>query len=145
MRDIPRHELEYNYVRLEGRDSLNWRRVVYRLKRWQWILIAVTLPIYFALATFQVFGGFYLGFPPVTPAWLNNTRFPLNRTLTVTRATSLHLFGSLREGRITVKLEGVTVAEFVGSYDKRITLQPGTHELRLEMAEATGDFNYALE
>jgi hypothetical protein len=118
---------------------------VYRLKRWQWILIAVTLPIYFTLATFQVFGGFFLGYPPITPAWLNNTRFPLERTLMVTRATSLHLFGSLREGRITVKLEGVTVAEFVGNYDKRITLQPGTHQMRLEMAEATGDFNYALE
>ncbi len=118
---------------------------MYRFKRWQWALIAVFLPIYFTLATFQVFGGFYLGFPPVTPAFLNNTRFPLERTLTVIRVSSLHLFGNLREGRITVKLGGATIADFVGNFDKRVILQPGTHLMTLTMQEATGDFNYALE
>jgi hypothetical protein len=116
-----------------------------KLKRWQWALILITLPIYFTLATFQVFGGFYLGVPPYTPAWLNSTRFPLERTLTVTRPTSLLLTGNLREGRITVRLDGKTVAEFVGDFNKRFVLQPGTHQLRLEMAEASGSFNYALE
>ena len=118
---------------------------MYRFKRWQWVLIGIFLPIYFTLATFQVFGGFYLGYPPLTPAFLNSSRFPLERTLTVTRVSSLHLFGSLREGRITVKLAGVKIADFVGNYDKRVILQAGTHVMELTMLEATGDFNYALE
>lgn len=118
---------------------------MYRFKRWQWVLIGIFLPIYFTLATFQVFGGFYLGFPPLTPAFLNSSRFPLERTLTVTRISSLRLFGSLREGRITVKLAGVKIADFVGNFDKRVILQPGTQIMTLTMVEATGDFNYALE
>jgi hypothetical protein len=118
---------------------------VYRLKRWQWALVIPVLLAYFTFATFQVFGGFYIGYPPLTPAWLNSTRFPLERTFTVTRATSLRLFGSLREGRLTAKLEGRVVAEFIGNFDRRLTLQPGTHRFRLEMIEATGNFNYALE
>ena len=117
----------------------------YRFKRWQWVLIGIFLPIYFTLATFQVFGGFYIGYPPLTPAWLNSSRFPLERTLTVSRVSSLRLFGNLREGRITVKLGGVTIADFVGNFDKRVILQPGTHVMKLTMQEATGDFNYALE
>ena len=119
--------------------------MLYRLKPWQWGLVAIFLPIYFTLATFQVFGGFYLGFPPLTPAFLNSSRFPLERTLTVTRVSSLRLFGNLREGRITVKVGGMTVADFVGNFDKRVILQVGTHVMSLTMKEATGDFNYALE
>jgi hypothetical protein len=118
---------------------------VYRLKPWQWGLVAIFLPIYFTLATFQVFGGFYIGYPPLTPAWLNSSRFPLERTLTVARVSSLRLFGSLREGRITVKIDGSAVGDFVGNFDKRVILQPGTHVMKLTMQEATGDFNYALE
>ena len=118
---------------------------MYRFKRWQWVLIGIALPIYFTLATFQVFGGFYLGYPPLTPAFLNSSRFPLERTLMVSKVSSLRLFGSLREGRITVKLAGVKIGDFVGNFDKRVILQPGTHELKLTMQEATGDFNYAIE
>jgi hypothetical protein len=116
-----------------------------KLRRWQWALIVVGLAIYFTLATFQVFGGFYLGYPPYTPAWLNSTRFPLERTITVTRASSLVLTGNLREGRVSVKIDGAVVAEFVGDFNKRFILQPGTHALRLEMAEATGSLNYTVE
>jgi hypothetical protein len=118
---------------------------VYRFKPWQWVLIGISLPIYFTLATFQVFGGFYLGFPPLTPAFLNSSRFPLERTLTVTRVSSLRLFGSLREGRITVTVDGSVVGDFVGNFDKRVILRAGTHSMKLIMQEATGDFNYALE
>ena len=75
----------------------------------------------------------------------NSSRFPLERTLTVTRVSSLRLFGSLREGRIAVKLDGALVGDFVGNFDKRVILQAGTHVMKLTMKEATGDFNYALE
>ena len=39
---------------------------MYRFKRWQWVLIRIFLPIYFTLATFKVFGGFYIAFTSVT-------------------------------------------------------------------------------
>jgi hypothetical protein len=118
---------------------------VYRLKRWQWALVVVLLPLYWIISGFLVFGNVYLGYPPYTPAWLNGTKRPLERTLTVQKKSSLRLFGTLREGRITLKLNGETVGAFIGNFDQRITLEPGTHTFRLEMIEATGTFDYTVE
>jgi hypothetical protein len=116
-----------------------------RLKRWQWALIVVLLPLYWIVSGFQVFGNVYLGYPPFTPAWLNATKRPLERTVTLARRSSLRVFGTLREGRITLKLNGETITAFVGNFDKRLTLPPGTHSFKLEMLEATGTVNYTLE
>jgi hypothetical protein len=118
---------------------------VYRFKRWQWVLIAILLPLYWLVSGFMVFGNVYIGYPPYTPAWLNATKRPLERTVTVQKRSSLRVFGTLREGRITLKLNDETVTAFVGNFDKRITLNPGTHTFKLEMIEASGSVNYTLE
>jgi hypothetical protein len=118
---------------------------VYKFKRWQWILIGAAFLLYCTFIIFQVFGSFYIGYPPYTQAWLNHTRRPIERSFGLTRASSLHIFGALSEGRIKFILDGKTVTEFVGDYDKRLTLPPGPHRFRLEMDEATGSFDYRLE
>jgi hypothetical protein len=120
-------------------------RFVYKLKRWQWMLVGGLMLIYFLLATFQVYGGFYIGYPPYTPAFLNATRRPLERRFELSKASSLRVYGGLREGRVTMKLDGVQVRQFVGNFDARFTLLPGTRTLKLEMTEATGNLNYSLE
>lgn len=118
---------------------------MYKLKRWQWITVACVLPLYFIFITFQVYGNFYLGYPPYTPAFLSHTKRPLERTLVVDKPSSLHIWGSLHEGRITLKLNGVIKREWVDDYDLRLTLPVGTTTLRLEMQEATGTLQYTLE
>jgi hypothetical protein len=115
------------------------------LKRWQWVVVIAAMLVYFLLATFQVYGGFYIGYPPYTPAFLNATRRPLERTFDLKKASSLRVYGHVREGRITMKLDGVQVRQFLGDFDARFTIQPGTRVLRLEMTEATGNLNYSLE
>jgi hypothetical protein len=118
---------------------------MYRFKRWQWGLVGAGLLVYFTLTTLQVYGNFYLGYPPYTPAWLNYTKRPLERTLTTNKKSSLRIWGDLRQGRISLKLDGVLVREWVEDFDFRITLNAGTHQMRLEMQEATGSLQYSLE
>ncbi len=118
---------------------------MYKFKRWQWGLIIVGLLTYFTIITFQVYGNFYLGYPPYTPAFLSHTRRPLERTLTLTRASSLRIWGGLKEGRISVRINDVLKREFVDDYDVRLTLAAGTYALKIEMNEATGSLNYSLE
>ena len=69
----------------------------YKLKPWQWTLVGVAFSIYCVLATFGIYGGFYLGFPPYTPAFLNHTRQNITQTITLERKTLLRLTGNVRE------------------------------------------------
>jgi hypothetical protein len=118
---------------------------VYKLKRWQWALVGVGLAVYFVVITLQVYGNFYLGYPPYTPAWLNYTKRPLERTLVLDKKFSLRIWGGLRQGRISLKIDGVLVREWVEDFDYRQTLPAGTHTMQLLMDEATGSLQYSLE
>ena len=118
---------------------------MYKFKNWQWGLIIGGLMLYFVFITFQVYGNFYLGYPPYTPAFLSHTKRPLERTFTLTKPSSLRVWGTLKEGRISLKINKVTKREWVDDFDLRLTLAAGTQNLRIEMQEATGTLNYSLE
>ena len=117
----------------------------YKLKRWQWALVAVLFPIYVTFAIFMIWGQFYLGVPPYTPAFLNNTKMPIERSFHLERRTSLRLFGEIREGRLIVWVDDVQVAVIVGMFNKRIVLEPGERHVRFENRETIGNLNYSLE
>ncbi len=117
----------------------------YKLKRWQWALVAVALCCYFVFATFNVYGGFYLGFPPYTPLFMNDTRMGFERHITLTRKSRLHFYGELREGRTTVKLNGVEKAVLLGRIDKGITLAAGNWDLKLENNSSTGQLGFEIQ
>lgn len=118
---------------------------MYKLKPWQWVVVGCGFLIYFVLTTLQVYGNFYLGYPPYTPAWLNYTKRPLERTLVLNKKSSLRIWGDLRQGRIEFKLNGELLRSWVEDFDFRQTLPAGTHTMRLEMEEATGSLQYSLE
>ncbi|MFN3266871.1 MAG: hypothetical protein ACK41E_08525 [Deinococcales bacterium] len=118
---------------------------MYKLKPWQWALVGVGLLIYFTISTLQIYGNFYLGYPPYTPAWLNYTKRPLERTLVLSKRSSLRIWGNLRQGRVKLKIDGVLVRSWVEDFDFRQTLPVGTHTMRLEMDEATGSLQYSVE
>jgi hypothetical protein len=117
----------------------------YKLKPWQWALVALAFGVYAVMATFGIYGGFYLGIPPYTPAFLNHTRLNLTRTITLERKTLLRLIGNVREGRVEVKLNGRSVAVLLGQINQTLLLEAGTHELLLENQESTGEIGYRLE
>lgn len=117
----------------------------YKLKGWQWALIIGLFPVYATLAIFAIWGNFFIGFPPWTPAFLNNTKLPLERTWNLERKTSLRVFGEIEQGRLEVFLDGVRVAEIVGKFNHRYVLTPGQHKLRLENRSTIGNLNYSLE
>ena len=117
----------------------------YKLKRWQWALVACGLCIYFVFATFNVYGGFYLGIPGVTPLFMNDTRMPLEHRFSLTRKSRLHFYGELREGRTTVKLNGVEKAVLLGKIEKSIILEPGEWTLRLENNSSTGQLGFEVQ
>jgi hypothetical protein len=117
----------------------------YKLKRWQWALVAVALCCYFVFATFNVYGGFYLGFPPYTPLFMNDTRMTFERQFNLIRKSRLHFYGELREGRTTVKLNGVEKAVLLGRIDKGIVLEPGKWTLRLENNSSTGQLGFEIQ
>lgn len=117
----------------------------YKLKTWQWALVIGLFPVYATLAIFAIWGNFFIGFPPWTPAFLNNTTLPLERNFKLERATSLRVFGEIEQGRLEVFLDGVHVAEIVGKFDHRYILKPGQHHLRLENRATIGNLNYSLE
>jgi hypothetical protein len=118
---------------------------MYRFKRWQWGVVIAGMLIYFTVITLQVYGNFYLGYPPYTPAWLNYTKRPLERTLILSKKSSLRIWGNLRQGRISLKINGKLTREWVQNFDYRQTLLEGTHTLQLLMEEATGSLQYSLE
>jgi hypothetical protein len=118
---------------------------MYKFKRWQWVLIISGLLIYFTIITFQVYGNFYLGYPPYTPAFLSHTKRPIERTFQLTRPSSLRIWGTLKQGRITLKINKVIKREWVDDFDLRLTLPTGTHTMQIEMQEATGQLEYSLE
>ena len=117
----------------------------YKLKPWQWALVGVAFCIYCVLATFGIYGGFYLGFPPHTPAFLNHTRQNISQTLTLERQTLLRLVGNVREGRVEVKLNGKSIAVLLGQVNQTMLLEAGKYELLLENQQSTGDISYRLE
>ncbi len=116
----------------------------WKLKGWQWALV-ILFPVYATLAIFAIWGNFFIGFPPWTPAFLNNTKLSLNRTFELNRKTSLRVFGEIEQGRLEVFLDGVRVAEIVGKFNHRFVLKPGEHKLRLENRATIGNLNYSLE
>ncbi len=118
---------------------------MYKLKRWQWGLVIAGLLIYFIFITFQVYGNFYLGYPPYTPAFLSHSKRPLERTFVLEKPSSLRVWGTLKEGRITLKINDQIKREWVDDFDYRLTLAAGTQNLRIEFAEATGQLEYSLE
>ncbi len=118
--------------------------MLWKLKGWQWALV-ILFPVYATLAIFAIWGNFFIGFPPWTPAFLNNTKLPLNRTFELTHKTSLRVFGEIEQGRLEVFLDGVRVAEIVGKFNHRFILKPGEHKLRLENRATIGNLNYSLE
>jgi hypothetical protein len=117
----------------------------YKLKRWQWLLVGLALCCYFTFATFNVYGGFYLGFPPYTPLFMNDTRMVFERQINLTRKSRLHFYGELREGRTTVKLNGVEKAVLLGRIDRGIILEPGNWTLRLENNSSTGQLGFEIQ
>jgi hypothetical protein len=117
----------------------------YKLKRWQWALVAAALCCYFVFATFNVYGGFYLGFPPYTPLFMNDTRMTFERQFNLTRKSRLHFYGELREGRTTVKLNGIEKAVLLGRIDKGIVLEAGDWVLRLENNSSTGQLGFEIQ
>jgi hypothetical protein len=117
----------------------------YKLKPWQWALVGVAFSIYCVLATFGIYGGFYLGFPPYTPAFLNHTRQDITQTITLERQTLLRLVGNVREGRVEVKLNGKSIAVLLGQINQTVLLEAGKYELLLENQQSTGDISYRLE
>jgi hypothetical protein len=118
---------------------------MYKFKRWQWALIICGLLTYFTIITFQVYGNFYLGYPPYTPAFLSHTKRPIERTIVLPRASSLRIWGTLKEGRITLKINNIIIREWVDDYNTRLTLPAGTHNIRIEFQEATGRLEYTIE
>jgi hypothetical protein len=117
----------------------------YKLKPWQWALVGVAFSIYCVLATFGIYGGFYLGFPPYTPAFLNHTRQNIALTINLERQSLLRLVGNVREGRVEVKLNGKSIAVLLGQVNQTMLLDPGKYELLLENQQSTGDISYRLE
>jgi hypothetical protein len=117
----------------------------YKLKPWQWALVGVVFCIYCVLATFGIYGGFYLGFPPYTPAFLNHTRQNITQTITLERQSLLRLVGNVREGRVEVKLNGKSIAVLLGQVNQTVLLEAGKYELLLENQQSTGDISYRLE
>ncbi len=117
----------------------------YKLKPWQWALVGVVFSIYCVLATFGIYGGFYLGVPPYTPAFLNHTRQNITQTITLERQTLLRLVGNVREGRVEVKLNGKSIAVLLGQVNQTVLLEAGKYELLLENQQSTGDISYRLE
>lgn len=116
-----------------------------RLKPWGWVLVALALLLYLVWGTWSVYGGFYLGWPPYTPALLNGTRQPISRVLTPARRSVLRVRGEAREGRILVEIDGREAASLGGRFNRIFPLTPGRHELRLVNRESTGWVNYGLE
>ena len=116
----------------------------YRLKRWQWALVAVLFPCYVVWAIFQIFGGFFLGVPPWTPALLNNSKLPIVRSFSVDRRSLLRVTGEIREGRVVIGLDGTPPLTVVGQLNRLFTLEPGAHRLRIENLESTGWIAYEV-
>ena len=117
----------------------------YKLKPWQWTLVGVAFCIYCVLATFGIYGGFYLGFPPHTPAFLNHTRQNISQTITLERQSLLRLVGNVREGRVEVKLNGKSIAVLLGQVNQTVLLEAGKYELVFVNQESTGEIGYRLE
>ncbi|MEY4529733.1 MAG: hypothetical protein RLZZ156_454 [Deinococcota bacterium] len=118
---------------------------MYKFKRWQWALIISGLLMYFTIITFQVYGNFYLGYPPYTPAFLSHSKRPIERIFELQRPSSLRVWGTLKEGRITLKINGTIKREWVDDFNLRLTLPAGTQKMRIEFEEATGQLEYSLE
>lgn len=116
-----------------------------RVRRRWWALAVVAIVIYTVLVTFLVYGGFYLGSPPVTPAFLNGTRASIVRTLDLDRRSRLRVWGDVSTGRVAVRIDGRVVAQATGRFDRSVVLEPGRHELRIENDETTGRVNYRVE
>jgi hypothetical protein len=119
--------------------------MLYRLKPWQWALVAVLFPCYVVWAVFQIFGGYFLGVPPWTPALLNNTKIPIVRSLMLERRSLLRITGEIREGRAEIRLDDQPGLTVVGQINRVFTLEPGTHTLRIENRESTGWVAYQVQ
>ena len=117
----------------------------YRLKRWQWAVVAVVFPCYVVWAIFQVFGGIYLGVPPWTPAWLNNTKIPIERRFTLERRTLLRITGEIREGQVRIQIDGQPELTVLGQVNRLVTLEPGEHRLVFGNVDSYGWIQYRLE
>lgn len=116
-----------------------------RVRRRWWVLGGVVWLGYFVVATFGVYGGFYLGSPPLTPAFLNATSAPIVRTLVLDRRSTLRLWGELSSGRVVVRVDGEVRAQFTGRFERSIVLEAGRHDLRIENRDTSGRINYRLE
>ena len=121
------------------------RAMTLRLRRWQWAILAVLFAAYVVWATWGVYGGFYIGYPPYTPAYLNNTRRAIVRTVNLERPTRLRMFGALTVGRVKLLVDGEELAEFVGRFNRGFTLAAGRREIRIENEESAGWVNYELQ
>lgn len=117
----------------------------FRLKRWQWVVAGLLFTGYAVLATFGVYGGFYIGYPPYTPAWLNATNETIERHFHLARPTRLHLWGELSAGRIVVSIDGREAATFAGRFDRGFTLASGERAVRLENEGSSGRVSFRLE
>jgi hypothetical protein len=119
--------------------------VPYRLQRWQWITLIVTFPIYCLVVMFWVYGNFYLGYPPYTPALLNHSKRPIVREFLLERPTRLRIWGETSEGQVRVVINNTPKRTFVGRFDNGFLLQPGEHRVVLENLESTGFIQYSLQ
>ena len=86
-----------------------------------------------------------MGFPPYTPLFMNDTRMSFERQFRLSRKSRLHFYGELREGRTTVKLNGVEKAVLLGRIDKGMILEAGDWVLRLENNSSTGQLGFEIQ
>jgi hypothetical protein len=116
-----------------------------RPKPWQVALIAVAFLLYIVSATFGVYGSFYVGYPPYTPAFLNHTIRPIVRAVRLERRTRLHVWGEITSGQVALQIDGKDAAVFIGRFDRGVILEAGAHTLRFDNRESTGRLEYALQ
>jgi hypothetical protein len=114
-------------------------------RKWLWIGVGLlALTVYTIYGVWGVYGGFYIGYPPFTPAWMNNSNRPIVRHLDLPRRSLLRVSGSINDGRIALRVDGKVVATFLGRFDRSLALDAGKHELRLEPSGASGSVNYQI-
>ncbi|HWG84663.1 MAG TPA: hypothetical protein VNT60_04195 [Deinococcales bacterium] len=108
------------------------------------LLGVLALGAYFVWGMFSVYGGYYIGYPPYTPAWMNGTTRPIVRDFDLDRGRILRVWGEAGQGRVIIRVDGREHRTVIGRFDTRLPLRAGRHQLRIEPQEASGSVNYSL-
>lgn len=112
---------------------------------WLIVLALTALGVYLFWVTWGVYGGFYVGYPPYTPALLNSTRATISRMLKAPRRVRLLISGNVTQGQVVLVLDGKVKSRLTGLVQHEEVIAEGFHVMELQNRDSSGYVNYALQ